>query len=85
MEEEQTRVIVSKVGVLWGFWSEAEGWPTGNGSVELEVEVMRDGSWSRVMANGRALVGLEVVEHGRGNGQGCLGLREDVFRVEGDE
>lgn len=85
MEEEQTRVIISKVGVLWGFWSEAEGWPTGDGAEELEVEMMRDGSWGWAMANGRASVGSEDVKHGRGNGQGCLGLREGVFRVEGDE
>lgn len=51
MEKEQTRVMISKAGVLWEFWSEAEGWPTGDGAVELEVEVMRDGSWGWVMAN----------------------------------
>lgn len=47
--------------------------------------MMRDGSWGWAMANGRASVGSEDVKHGRGNGQGCLGLREGVFRVEGDE
>lgn len=48
-------------------------WPTGDGSVELEVEVVRDGPWDWVMANGAESVGLKDVKHGRGNGRGCLG------------
>lgn len=36
------------------------------------------------MANGVRSVGLGDVKHGKGNGQGCLGLREDIFRMEGD-
>lgn len=75
MEEGKMRGIVSKVGVIWGVWSEAEGWPTGYGSVELEVEVMKDGPWDWVMANGVRSVELKDVKYGRGNGQGCLGLR----------
>lgn len=70
-----TRGIVPDVGVLWGFWREAEGGPTGNGLVQLEVNVVRDGPWGGVMANGVGSVGLEDVKYGRGNGQGCLGMR----------
>lgn len=36
------------------------------------------------MANGVRSVELGDVKHGKGNGQGCLGLREDIFRMEGD-
>lgn len=46
VEGEHTRGIVSKAEVLWGIWSEAEGCPTGDGSVQLEVKVVRDdGPW----------------------------------------
>lgn len=71
-----TRGIVPKVGVLWGLWSEAEGGPTGDGLVQLQVNVVRDGPWGWVMANGVGSVGLEDVKW-----PGVPGV-EDVFRVE---
>lgn len=48
-------------------------WLIGDGLVELEVEVVRDGLWDWVMVNGVELVGLKDVKYGRGNGRGCLG------------
>lgn len=29
-------------------------------------------------------VGVEYVKHGRDKGKGCLGLRKDFLRMEGD-
>lgn len=43
IKEKQMKRTASKVGVLWGVLSEAKGWPTGNGSAELEVEVVKYG------------------------------------------
>lgn len=38
----------------------AEGWPTGDGAVESEVEVVRDGPWAWIMADGGGVGGWKM-------------------------
>lgn len=38
----------------------AEGWPTGDGAVESEVEVVRDGPWAWITADGGGVGGWKM-------------------------